>query len=429
MNASICDALLKEFFQFPMKSQPEESHFYAARAMEHLAHLAHEIGARPSTQDGEKRAAEYSQCELSASGLRDVRVENFRSARSTYRPYLLAFGVALLGNAIYFLRPNRKTAIVSALAHFAAAWGFAGESSLKDNWTRRVLPKAESQNVIGIAPAREKVLRRVVVYGHLDSHRTPLVYSSPRWLNTFSKLVTLGFASLVVGGSTPILAARDEKFAKNKTLRVLNVLGTIAQAACAALLIEADTTPYSPGANDNASGAATVLALAQRTAKNPLRNTEVWFVGTGCEEVGCYGIAALLDAHGEILRDAFFVDFDMVGIGNPAILTREGLLLPSRPNEELLELARKVAAQNPELEIQEHDGGAYTDTGMVTSRGFAGLTIDSIIPEHHPAKARAGFWHQRDDVTENIEIECLRKTHEFGWKLLELMDEIDGPGA
>ena len=406
-----------------MNRQTDESSFYAKRAMKHVAHLAGTIGARPSTGNGERLAAEYSQRELNSYSLRDVRLERFCSARSTYRPYLLAFGAALLGGAIFRLRPNRKTAILSAIAHGAAAWGFARESTLKTNWTRRVLPAAESQNVIGVVAAREKVLRRVVVFGHLDSHRTPLVYSTPRWLRLFSHLVTLGFASLVVGGSTPILKVRDEKLCKNKTLRALNVLGAIAQAVCAALLIEADITPFSPGANDNASGAATMLALAERAAKNPLRNTELWFVGTGCEEVGCYGIAAFLDAHGEELRDAFFLNFDMVGIGAPSILTREGLLLASHPNEKLLDWARTVAAQNPELQIQEHEGGAYTDTGMVSSRGFFGLTIDSIIPANHPAQARAGFWHQRDDTSENIEIECLRKTHEFGWKLLQFMDD------
>jgi hypothetical protein len=405
-----------------MKSPTNESSFYAARAMRHVVHLAGEIGARPSTHGGEKRAAEYSRLELNRYGLRGVRLEKFQSARSTYRPYLLAFGAALSGNAIYFLRPNRKTATVSALANIAAAWAFARESSLKTNWARRLLPTAPSQNVIGIVPARETALRRVVVFGHLDSHRTPLAYSSPRWLKAFSKLVTLGFASLVLGGSTPILTARNEKFSKIKTLRALNAVGALAQAACAVLLIEADTTPHSPGANDNASGAATMLALAERAAKNPLQNTEIWFVGTGCEEVGCYGIAAFLNAHGEILQDAYFLDFDMVGIGAPAILTREGLLFSSRPNEKLLNFAREVAKQNPELQITEHDGGAYTDNGMISSRGFAGLTIDSQIPAHHPAKARAGYWHQRDDVAQNIEIECLRKTHEFGWKLLQFID-------
>jgi hypothetical protein len=405
-----------------MKSPTDESSFYAARAMAHVAHLAGEIGARPSTHSGEKRAAEYSRLELNRYGLRDVRLENFQSARSTYRPYLLAFGAALLGNAIYFLRPNRKTATASALAHLAAAWAFARESSLKTNWTRRLLPTASSQNVIGIVPAREETLRRAVVFAHLDSHRTPLAYSSPRWLKVFSKLVTLGFGSLVLGGSTPLLAARAEKFSKSQTRRALNAVGALAQAACAALLIEADTTPYSPGANDNASGAATMLALAERTAKSPLQNTEVWFVGTGCEEVGCYGIAALLNAHNEILQDAYFLDFDMVGIGAPAILTREGLLFSSRPDEKLLNLAREVAAQNSELQITEHAGGAYTDNGMISSRGFTGLTIDSQIPFNHPARARAGYWHQQGDVAENIEIECLRKTHEFGWKLLQFID-------
>jgi hypothetical protein len=398
------------------------SEFYAARALAHVQYLVREIGPRPSTGAGERWAAQYTARVFQEAGVREVRTENFQSAPSTYRPYLLAFGAAMIGNLSFFLKPNRSTAGFAALSNLAAAHGFAREAALQDNWMRRVLPQSQSRNAIGIVPARGGVLRRVVVLGHLDSHRTPIVYSHPLWLRAFSHLVTMGFGSLALGASTHALAAWKENLTRSKGLGALNFIGALAQSLCIALLAEADTTPHSPGANDNASGAATMMALAERAAENPLQNTELWFVGSGCEEVGCYGIAALLDAHQSTLRDAFFLDFDMVGIGAPSLLTREGLLKPSTPDATLLKFAREVAFQNPELEITEHAGGAYTETGMITARGFAGLTIDSQRPPGHRAAARMGYWHQRDDVAENIEIECLRKTHEFGWKLLQQLD-------
>lgn len=48
----------------------------------------------------------------------------------------------------------------------------------------------------------------------------------------------------------------------------------------------ADATPFSPGANDNASGVAVVLELARRLARDRLRQTEVWLAFTDGEEVG-----------------------------------------------------------------------------------------------------------------------------------------------
>lgn len=400
---------------------------FARRALEHVRYLSLEIGPRASTHAGEREAAQYSARVMREAGLQDVRLEEFWSGRSTYRPFLLAFCVALGGNLAFFLRPNRRFSGAAALLNAGAAWGFAREGELKSNWMRSVLPRGQSQNVIGIVAAQEDMRQRVVVYGHLDSHRTPIFYSSPRWLQVFSRLVSLGFISLVVGTAAHALATtqKEDSWKKPrflKWLRTINLISAALQSVAIALTGQADTTPYTAGANDNASGAATVLGLAERVAQTPLQHTEVWFVNNGCEELGCYGIGALLDAHESTLREACFLNFDMVGIGTPALLTREGLIRASHPDAKLLEMARVVAAAHPGLISGAHPGGAYTDTGLVTSRGFRGLTIDSQIPPGHPAKSRMGYWHQTEDTFDKIELECLSKTHEFGWQLLQHID-------
>lgn len=52
-----------------------------------------------------------------------------------------------------------------------------------------------------------------------------------------------------------------------------------------ALCIEADRTPFTAGANDNASAVGLVLTLAEALVKQPLQHTRVWLACTGCEEV------------------------------------------------------------------------------------------------------------------------------------------------
>lgn len=409
------------------KSQSDATAHFAQRASEHTRYLSLEIGPRPSTGAGEHAAAEYAAGVMRQIGLADVRLEEFWSGRSTYRPFLLAFCVALIGNIAFAFEPNRRRSLLAALLNAGAAWGFAREGELKNNWMRRVLPRGRSQNVVGLVAPRHEVRRRVVVYGHIDSHRTPLFYSSPRWLGAFSRLITLGFSSLVMGAAAHALASAQNERAWQQTglvkwLRGINLIGGVLQGVAIALNTQADTTPYTPGANDNASGAASVLSLAERVAQSPLRHTEVWFVNNGCEELGCYGIGALLDAHGSTLKDAFFLNFDMVGIGAPALLTREGLIRPSHPDPDLLSLANAVATAHPGLISGAHPGGAYTDTGLVTSRGFRGLTIDSQIPPDHAAAAHMGYWHQTEDTFDKIELSCLARTHEFGWQLLQHID-------
>ena len=80
--------------------------------------------------------------------------------------------------------------------------------------------------------------------------------------------------------------------------------------------VTADLGRYSPGANDNASGVGTILALAERLKGQPLEHTEIWLAFTGCEESGCDGVLALIKEHGNALREALFIDFEMVGIGD-----------------------------------------------------------------------------------------------------------------
>ncbi len=397
-------------------SDPTEH--YVDRALKHLHHLAVEIGPRPPTWEGERRAAEYAAQVMRAAGLRDVRLEPFASGRSTYWPYTLAIGAGLLGNLLYLLKPGRLSALVAALLNGLGAHGFYAEANFDDNWMRRLLPVGPSQNVIGMIPPRGERRQRVVLLGHLDTHRTPVFYSTPTWLRLFSTLVGAAFASLILGS----IAASLGFLTGRARLGWMGRLATIFEAFALTMTLQAETTPYTAGAHDNASGAATVLALGERLAQEPLQHTEVWVVNNGCEELGCYGMAALLDAHGDALRDAYFLDFDMVGMGQPGLLIREGLLRSYHPDPGLLEMARQVAAQNPGLIGSVHPGGAYTDIGVAIKRRFRGLVIDSQLPPGHPATDRMGYWHQPQDTYDKIERESLAKVHTFAWALLQHID-------
>ena len=395
------------------------SETYVARALEHLRYLAVEIGPRPSTRAGERQAAEYAAGVMRTAGLRDVRLESFRSGRSTYWPYSLAVGAGLVGNLLHLWKPGRWGALAAALLNGLGAGGFCAEANFDDNWMRRLLPTGPSQNAVGVIPAAGDPRRRVVLLGHLDTHRTPVFYSSPLWLRLFSTLVGAALASLVLSS----LAAGLNFLAGHSRRSWMGRLGMAFQAFALTMTFQAETTPYTAGANDNASGAAVALALGERLAQEPLQHTEVWVVNNGCEELGCYGVAALLDAHGPTLRDAYFLDFDMVGLGQPTLLTREGLVRSYHPDPGLLELARQVVARHPDLIAGEHPGGAYTDVGVVAKRGFRGLVVDSRLPPGHAATGRMGDWHQPRDTFDKIERACVARALAFGWALLQHIDQ------
>jgi hypothetical protein len=191
------------------------------------------------------------------------------------------------------------------------------------------------------------------------------------------------------------------------------------------LLVQADFTPYTAGANDNATGAALVLALAERLSRTPLANTEVWAVNTGCEEVGCYGADAFVRAHKEQLDGARFIVVDSVGGpgSGPCYITREGMTKRYHSDPGLVALAQDVAARRPDLGAYSKTMSmGYTEGGIGIKHGlpavtFVNLRRDGVLP----------YWHRPDDIAENVDADVLARTEEFVWGLLQSIDAGGSP--
>jgi hypothetical protein len=392
----------------------EDAHRYAQTALEHIRHLAGTIGPRGSTTPRERQAAEYARDVLRRLGI-DARLETFQSGRSTYRPFVLSFGAALVGALLYAVTRQPIAATLAAMLNDLGAWGMFAELDFTSNWMRRVLPTGPSQNAVGVVPAGETRRQRVVLLGHVDTHRTPIFYSSTTWHKLFVALVGGTFVSMVAG----VLAYALLALAGWTWLHWVAGLAAAVQLFGLGMCLHADLTPFGPGANDNGSGTASVLALGERLAREPLRYTEVWLVADGCEELGCYGAAALVEAHADELRDAYFIALDIVGVGDPAFLVSDGLLKKYPVDPDLLAVARQIAAERPGLRAFEHAGLAYTDTAVILKRGFRGFTIDAL----HRQDPGGGHWHQMTDTVDKIEPDCLRRVHEFAWEMLQQLDQ------
>jgi Zn-dependent M28 family amino/carboxypeptidase len=78
-----------------------------------------------------------------------------------------------------------------------------------------------------------------------------------------------------------------------------------------------DSVPGSPGANDNASGTAVVLALARNLSNTPTAR-QAWFIAFDGEEDGLHGSRAFVNAAEPQFLSGLkaMVNFDMVGVNN-----------------------------------------------------------------------------------------------------------------
>jgi hypothetical protein len=354
-------------------------------------------------------------------GVQNARLESFKGAPSTYRPFALAFAVALLGtlaSLATWLGDGREWLALAALLNGLGAFGMLAESDLRPNWMRRLLPDGTSHIAIGVIPAAIQARQRLVLCAHVDTHRTPVFYSSPTWRRLFNRLVSIAFLSMPAGAAFFALGAL-----LNLTwVRVLGLLIALIQACVVGLCIHADFTPFSPGANDNASGVGVVLEIGRRLAGESLPFTEVWLVFTGCEETGASGMAAFLDAHArELGSDAIYIILDEVGLGKLQYITADGLVIKHPTHPKALELVRRAAASLPSLSVSAHLGIAYTDAVVATKRNLIALTL-GCLPEDQ--NGEVSHWHQISDTPEHVDLRALEDSLAIAWQVLKVVDKL-----
>jgi hypothetical protein len=399
---------------------------YSQEALKHIRHLSVIVGGRGSCTPEEQQATAYTAKEMRDLGVTEVRLEPYKGSPSTYRPYALALGLAALATLLVWLLEGPWVLALAALVKALAAWGMVAESDFATNWMRWLLPKGDSQNAVGFIPAGGPApgvepagagpgARRVVLCAHVDSHRTPSFYASEKRFTRFRLLVIGAWVGMIVEAVAYGLAAIlawDWVF----WIGVVALVQVIALDLC----LLADRTPFSPGANDNASGVGLALGLAHHVMEEPLARTEVWLAFTGCEETGASGMAAFLEAHAAQLGDkAVYIILDIVGQGDLTLPTADGLLIKHRIHPEALDLVRRAAAALPGLEVKEQPGLAYTDATLASKQGRIALTVNTVPPAE---SEHASHWHRMSDTLDKIDPEALAAAHAFTWQLLQDVD-------
>ncbi len=128
-----------------------------------------------------------------------------------------------------------------------------------------------------------------------------------------------------------------------------NLIAEVAGATAAPLLLigaHSDRVDAGRGATDNASGSATVLALAERFKRQPLAHHRVKIAFWDLEERGLLGAAAYVHEQNE--TPALYINFDVFGWG-------DSLWMMSREAEHPLVVASRSAAQAQGLAISAGD--------------------------------------------------------------------------
>src|SRR5262249_25090241 len=109
--------------------------------------------------------------------------------------------------------------------------------------------------------------------------------------------------------------------------RALLKAGTALAAGSAAALADIGLRGTVPGANDNATGVAALLAIARALEERPTENVRVMLVSTS-EEALCEGMQCFAERHFDALpRDrTFFLCLDTLGSPHLLVLRGEGMI-------------------------------------------------------------------------------------------------------
>jgi hypothetical protein len=295
---------------------------------------------------------------------------------------------------------------------------------------RRLTGRRASQNVF--SPESQETDGQLVLVAHLDSARGGMVFAR----GVQERLAVLGGRiKRPIGPFIPFMAALLLLLLccfirvlgqKGNVLTAVQLLPTIALVVAVVALIDAAMSDPVPGANDNASGVATVLSLAERFG-GQLDHFAVWVLITGGQESFGLGMKDFLKKHKSDLDNerTVFINVDEVGAGTVRYGSKEGVLLPGKSHPQLFEIAEQIAEDDGEdgsFSARPLAMRTATDASIVRSAGYPAITIAcrntvGYVPHHH----------QASDTVDNVDDDALERARGFTVELIQRLDAEIGP--
>lgn len=388
-------------------SEREDSRTEAALGV--IQMLASEIGPRRPCSEAEHQAGRALASWLRERGA-ETRLDRFNGFPSFAYPFGLMLTAALAGGVLQSRRRRAGDALsLGALAAIAL------EGDLRVTPVSALFARQASANVVAsVAPSGE-ARQRVCLCAHMDTTRSGLIFH-PRAQSYLLPLFQVPVVAAAVVAAGPVTRPLRRG-------RLLHRLGLLGLAYGLAMLAERELRGEDVrGASDNASGCAVAAQLAAELAAQPLENTRVDLLITGCEEVGMRGAQAYMNADRERAASTIFLNFDTVGGDVPLTYLRgEGFPLRRPASPRLLELAQRIERRRPDLGLRgaDRNAGLPTDATVALARGHEAITFlaqGQTIPNYH--------WPT--DTFENVAPATIGRALEAGREFLRELDRQAG---
>ena len=316
----------------------------------------------------------------------------------------------------------RDLALLFSFLILLLAVSFSIESMWFVDVASRIFPRRGSVNVLA-REEKKDAEKKILFVAHHDSQKKGQIFN-PRLIelmkhrfSTTSRvtpihLTFLGIIGLMVTSSGFAVDLpgiwQDVHLLAHGALLVWGLLTT-------GLVLEWTLSRvYVPGANDNASGVAVMVGLAEELSGKQQKagtyeNVEFWYLSTGCEETGLGGALAFIQEHGERVRDipTSVLCLDGFGYGNLHYFTADGILLTRPYDSALINAAREVMTRESGSD-RPFVCRVFTDGLAFSLRGFPAITFGSLDEE---SLVKNYHWHT--DIPEHVDYRSVAEAKGF----------------
>ncbi|HEX3509796.1 MAG TPA: M28 family peptidase [Solirubrobacteraceae bacterium] len=375
--------------------------------------VLHEVVERLAPLDrtpcsaGEREAADWLAGRFRAIPGVDVSVDE-EPSWGTFPPTATALCAAGLVAAALVRAGSRRAGALLAAAAFA---GLLDEADNGPRIARRLIRRRRSTvNVIARVDgpgAGAHDAGTLVVLAHHDAPQTGMIFDQ-----TLQKQIYERWPQLIERGKTPpplwwpVLAGPLATLVGAITnRRRLTGFGLGVGALATGAMADVWRSETVQGANDNLSGVASLVSLAETLSDDAPAGLSTLLVSCGAEETLQDGIRAFVARHGSELDPGrtWFVNLETVGSPILAMLEAEGPVRMEYYNGPWLRDLVEVCAERSSVRLERgFRARASTDSVIPSRAGYPIATLVSITDWRSPAN-----YHLATDVPANLDYDSV----------------------
>jgi hypothetical protein len=366
---------------------------------------------------GERAAAEWLRARLARIDGAQVTLQD-EPSWGTFPPTATGLGLAGVLAALLVLRGTRRRGALLAATVFA---GIVDEAHNGPRVVRRLTRRRRSTVNVSARLGDESAPLTLVVIAHHDAPQTGVLFDQTLQRKLYERApeilerVKTPLPQWWFGLAGPLCTTLAALTGRRGGARAGLLIGAIGTA----LVADVWRSQTVQGANDNLSGVAALVALAELLRERPIPGLRVLLVSCGAEETLQDGIRAFLARHRRELDPSStrFVNLDTIGSPHLAMLEAEGPVRMERYTGPWLRDLVAARAQTLGVPLwRGYRARASTDSVIPSRAGYPTATLVSMTDWLSPAN-----YHLPSDIPANLDYgtvaDATRLVYEVGCAL------------